>query len=51
MATYNQTITYIKDGVEKTTVINKNSPVSAQRVLREQEGDVEIISVKTSVAV
>lgn len=50
MATYNQTITYTKDGVELTKVIAKNSPAAAKRALIAEEGNVEIVSVKTTLA-
>ena len=47
MATFKQVITYRKDGAESTVEIAKNTRSAAERKLRADHGDVEIISVVT----
>tara|TARA_Y100000004_G_C8751935_1_gene342750 strand:+ start:261 stop:428 length:168 start_codon:yes stop_codon:yes gene_type:complete len=49
MATYNQHVTYRKDGVESTRVIVAANPATAQRKLREEIGDYEHIKTLTTV--
>ena len=49
MATYNQHVTYRKDGVESTRVIVAANPATAQRKLREDIGDYEHIKTLTTI--